>query len=174
VFAGGPVNLGDTVGASVVVCDGDFTARDVEGCLIVARGDVRIKGGGTDSQILASGVVTFGEKRLAKFNQIKQEATPLGFVKWFDPASVGVVVEKAAGGVKVKQADEGKPFARAGLRAGDLAVAADGKKIDSPESFRRLLRAKVVMGDELTLEVRRDGKPVKVTVVLSPPEPPKK
>jgi S1-C subfamily serine protease len=54
-----------------------------------------------------------------------------------------------------------------------VTVSAGGKKIDSPDAFRRLLRARVVMGEEMTLEVRRDGKPVTLTVDLSPPEPPK-
>jgi hypothetical protein len=38
----------------------------------------------------------------------EKQPNPLGFVKWFDPVSVGVVVEKAEGGVRVKQADENK------------------------------------------------------------------
>jgi S1-C subfamily serine protease len=47
---------------------------------------------------------------------------------------------------------------------GDLAVSADEKPLDSPDTFRRRLRKAFVMGEELTLEVRRDGKPVKVVV----------
>jgi hypothetical protein len=173
VLSGGSVAVENASG-SLVVCDGDFTASTISKCLIVARGDVRVVHA-RDCRIIASGSVQFGTSTGNKNTDVKEkQANPLGFVKWFDPASVGVVVEKAEGGVKVKQADEGKPFARAGLRAGDLVVSADAKTIDSPETFRRLLRARVVMGDEMTLEVRRDGKPVKLTVDLSPPEPPKK
>jgi S1-C subfamily serine protease len=120
------------------------------------------------SGVIALGAVVGRAKILSPRElrtQVKEkEANPLGFVKWFDPASVGIVVEAAEGGLRVKHADEGKPFAKAGLRAGDLAVSADGKDITSPDVFRRLLRGKVVMEEELTLEVKRDGQVLKLVV----------
>jgi len=80
----------------------------------------------------------------------EKEADPLGFVKFFDPSRVGVTVEAAAAGVKVTKAEEGKSFARAGLKVIDVIVGLDGKEANTPETFRRLLRTKLKAGGGLS------------------------
>jgi S1-C subfamily serine protease len=169
VFAGGSVDLskGLSTGGSVIVCDGDFTVDLLIGCVVIARGDVRCKNRAENCRIIASGSVNVGGKEYERSSQIKQnEPKPLGFVKWFDPADVGVVVESGKDGVRVKKVDETKPFAKAGVKEGDLITVLGGTKAESPDAFRRRLRTAVVMEEELTLELRRDGKIVKLTVPL--------
>jgi PDZ domain len=160
IFAGGPVEFQKAFD-SIIICDGDFTvASEAMRCLIVARGDVRCGNNALKSRIITSGKVHFPKSSAIK----EDEPNPLGFVQFFDPASVGVTVEAAEGGVRIKEAADGKPFAKAGLQAGDLAIAADGTPLDSPEAFRRLLRKKLATGGDFTLEVRREGKSVGVVV----------
>src|SRR5207249_440315 len=79
----------------------------------------------------------------------------LGYVKFFDPVQVGVTVTADADGVRVAEATEGKPFARAGLRAGDVITAVDGTAVNSTDAFRRLLRKAVALSEPIVLKVRR-------------------
>src|SRR5262249_43692414 len=167
IFAGGPVELREAT-HSVIVCDGDFTATlAASDCLIVARGDVRCKDCGRNCRIVTSGKAYLPKSISDREGKVKQnEPNPLGFVQFFDPASIGITFEAAEGGVRIKAAADGKPFAKAGLQAGDLVIAADGTPVDSPETFRRLLRKKLATGGELTFAVRRDGQPAHVGVPL--------
>jgi putative serine protease PepD len=57
------------------------------------------------------------------------------------------------------------PAAKAGLRAGDLLVEFDGKKIDNLYDFTYALRAKKP-GDTVMVVVKRNGQDVKATVTL--------
>jgi S1-C subfamily serine protease len=143
---------------------------DLSECLLLARGDVRISGYAKDCCIITSGSVQFlpnkvldGKIPRRQNTEIKEhEPNPLGFVKWFDAASVGVTVGPAEGGVRVKAA--GKSFAVAGLRAGDLLTALDGEAVKSPDEFRLLLRAKLADGGKMALAVRRAGQDLKIPV----------
>jgi hypothetical protein len=169
ILAGGPVEVEDMSGP-LLVCAGDVKCGDVSGCLLIARGDVRISGYAKDCVIITAGSVQFlpnkvldGKISRRQNVEIKEhEPNPLGFVKWFDPARVGVTVEPAEGGVRVKAA--GKSFAAAGLRAGDLLTAIDGEAVKSPDEFRLLLRAKLADGGKMLFTVRRAGKDLKVPV----------
>jgi hypothetical protein len=163
VLAGGPVEVESMV-CSIVVCAGGCKARrDVRGCLIIARGDVEFSGDVAGCHIVTSGSVIFAPGKMRHENKVQEhEPNPLGFVKWFDPARVGVTVEAAAGGVRVKAA--GKSFAAAGLRAGDLVTAIDGEVVKSPDEFRLLLRAKLADGGKMAFTVRRAGQDLKIPV----------
>jgi hypothetical protein len=168
LFAGGSVELAG-VSNSLIVCDGDFTATSIEDSLIIARGDVRPLIDVKDSRIITGGSVRPLVKRLlgepAINSKVKEKETnPLGFVTFFDPAKVGIKVEKADGGLRVKEAGKDKPFARAGLRADDFVVAVDGDTVKDPEVFRRLLRAKLAVEGELLLKVRRGEQTLELRV----------
>jgi hypothetical protein len=163
---------GDSVEAdvlnSVIVCDGDFTLRGdlLAGGLIIARGDVHCSSNVIGSRIIAGGRVYLkGGGQLSSKSKVKEnEPNPLGFVTFFDPAKVGIKVEKADGGLRVKEAAKDKPFARAGLHADDLLTAVDGETVKDPEVFRRLLRAKLAVEGEMVLKVRRGEQTLEVRV----------
>jgi hypothetical protein len=169
ILAGGPVEV-ESMGGPLLVCAADVKCCDVSRCLLIARGDVQIRGYVKDCVIIAAGSVQFlpnkvldGKIPRRQNVEVKEhEPNPLGFVKWFDPASVGVTVEAAAGGVCVKAA--AKSFAAAGLRAGDLLTALDGEAVKSTDDFRLLLRAKLADGGKMLFSVRRDGHDLKVPV----------
>ena len=69
-------------------------------------------------------------------------------------------------GVKFADVREGSPAAKAGLKQGDIMVEFDGKAIGNLYDFTYALRAKKP-GDEVTVKVMRDGKPVTVKCTLS-------
>jgi S1-C subfamily serine protease len=90
------------------------------------------------------------------------------FVPWFDPVYEGVAVETADGGVRAKAVVGGKPFAKAGLRVGDVIAAVNGEVTDSPESFRRLLRRAWVGQTAPVLRVVRQGRSLEIRVPVPP------
>jgi len=69
-------------------------------------------------------------------------------------------------GILVSSVDESGPAGKAGLKAGDLIVKFGGKTIRDARDFRdEVGRAK--SGDEVTLTVQRDGKPLDLKVKLA-------
>jgi Peptidase family M28/PDZ domain/PA domain len=69
-------------------------------------------------------------------------------------------------GVRFADVREGTPAAKAGLKAGDILVRFDGKNVQNLMDFTVLLRQKKP-GDEVEVQVLRDGKPVNVKVLLT-------
>lgn len=68
-------------------------------------------------------------------------------------------------GVRLSGAAAGGPAAAAGLRDGDIIIAADDRKIISLKDLSDLLKTKQP-GDTLTVRFQRQGKELKTTVVL--------
>ncbi len=172
IFAGGDVSV-RALNNAVVVCDGDFTVRETaHRCLVVARGSVVcLEDMIYDCVVFAGKDVRTPKKSYPTISrsQVKEnEPAPWGFVKFFDPARAGITVKdvEEGGGVRVEAAAPGKPFAQAGLQAGDLVVAVDDTPARSAEAFRRLLRGKFVQGGEMVLKAVRAGKPLEVAVRL--------
>ena len=71
----------------------------------------------------------------------------------------------AARGAVVTRVLPGTAAAAAGLRAGDVIVAANGTRIDSPDALRNFEGLQAI-GSAITLDVLRDGKPLQVTASL--------
>jgi S1-C subfamily serine protease len=67
--------------------------------------------------------------------------------------------------MKVTAVAEGKPFAKAGVKAGDVITDVNGKKPESAEALRRLLRDALAVGDA-TVTLRRGDKTETVKVTL--------
>lgn len=70
-----------------------------------------------------------------------------------------------SGGVRFADVTPASPAAKSGLRAGDILVEFDGKKIDNLYDFTYVLRSKAA-GDEVEVVVLRDGQPWRVKVQL--------
>ncbi len=71
-------------------------------------------------------------------------------------------------GLLVTEVDEGSPAAKAGLRAGDVLLAFDARKLDDGRDLRdAVLRAEP--GKALLLDVLRNGKKLQLTVTLAEP-----
>ncbi|HJU25930.1 MAG TPA: Do family serine endopeptidase [Rhodanobacteraceae bacterium] len=78
-------------------------------------------------------------------------------------AALGLKNDK---GALITEVTPNSPAARAGLRPGDLVVAADGKPIDGAQDLRNVQGLKP-LGSELNLDVLRDGKHMQVNAKLA-------
>jgi hypothetical protein len=165
IFASGAVDVME-ISDSIVVCDGDFTTKKgAFRSLIIARGKVTSEGSVTDCRIVTSAGFHLRERESIDRSKVQENVpTPLGFVRFFDPTLAGVTVAPSNGGVRVQAVAKNKPFTRAGLLVGDVVTALDDHRIDSPETFRRWLRAAWADGGEVYLKVRRGAEDVKIWV----------
>jgi S1-C subfamily serine protease len=81
-------------------------------------------------------------------------------------AYVGVLLNgSSTGGAEVTQVQPGSPAATAGLRAGDLVTAINGKKMASTQQFIETVDG-YSPGQTITLTVKRDGSTHTVTLKL--------
>ena len=75
-------------------------------------------------------------------------------------------------GMLVTGVSPGSPAAKAGLRAGDVVEAVDGKPVSDPSAMRYLIASQPV-GDQVMLTVLRNRQPVQIALTLAaPPENP--
>jgi hypothetical protein len=168
VLANGDVRAKGGADSAVVVCDGDVEIPYVSKSIVIARGNVRVhpRLGIASSVVIAGGTVTKGRWAWGVIKE--KERHPLGFVRFFESARVGVTVAATKGGVLVATVDKGKPFARAGVRPGDVVTAIGGQRVSSPEGFRSLLRRGLAEWQRVELKVRRSGRALDLTVRCDP------
>jgi serine protease Do len=69
-------------------------------------------------------------------------------------------------GLLVRGVVEGSPAATAGILAGDLLVAADGRTLDGPDDLYEVLGAS---GDEISVSLVRGVEDLKIVVRFAPP-----
>jgi putative serine protease PepD len=82
-------------------------------------------------------------------------------------AYLGVAVsDTSSGGARIAQVRSGTPAAAAGLKAGDLVVAVDGRRIFSGEALRAAIEARRP-GATVTLRVVRGGATLTVRAHLA-------
>ncbi len=81
-------------------------------------------------------------------------------------AYLGVNFDPESDDLKIRGVTEGQPAEKAGLRAGDILVRLDGEKLEDRSDLMRVLSAKRP-GEEITVEVKRNGKAVKARVTLA-------
>jgi putative serine protease PepD len=81
-------------------------------------------------------------------------------------AFLGVGLDDETAAARVTEVREGTPAADAGLRAGDVITALDGKRIASADALRAAINAHSP-GDKVSLTYRRDGKSHTVEVTLT-------
>jgi membrane-associated protease RseP (regulator of RpoE activity) len=81
-------------------------------------------------------------------------------------AMIGVMLgdsDQAGDGVRVEGVSPGGPAAEAGIRAGDVIVAIDGKSIGTGRELVRAMQ-EVEPGQKVALDVRRDDRPLRIEV----------
>jgi S1-C subfamily serine protease len=173
IFANGDVTSQGML-SSVIVCDGDVRATHdtIVQTLIVARGSIIVKGAARGANLIAGGKVILGDAREPKndahYNVIKEnESKPLGFITFFELSTAGLEVKAADKVVQVSAIAKDKPCEKAGLKVGDTILEVNGKKPDSAESLRRLLRDALAVGDA-SVKLKRGNDAL--TVKLSLPE----
>lgn len=91
-------------------------------------------------------------------------------VPWPRRAMLGINLgdaDPSAGGVRVQGVSPGGPAAEAGVAAADLIVAIDGKPVSTNRELVAAMHD-IEPGQKVTLDLRRDGKPLKLSVVTRP------
>ena len=102
-------------------------------------------------QLIKHGVVVRGTLGIESQNLTPQLAQGLGLSE--------------ARGALVTRVLAGSAAAAAGVRAGDVVVTANGQRVDSAQALHNI-EGLAAVGSTMTLELRRDGKPVQVRATL--------
>ncbi|HZP95790.1 MAG TPA: M50 family metallopeptidase [Candidatus Limnocylindria bacterium] len=76
------------------------------------------------------------------------------------------------GDVRVDQVAASSPAERAGVQANDIVVSIDGRRITRSQDLVSYVRAKARSETEVTLEIRRNGRPVPPVKAIPRAEPP--
>jgi hypothetical protein len=170
ILANGNVTTAYSLSQAIVVCDGDLEVTEsLQSSIVIARGDITVRQFAHWSNLIAGGKVSIMGKappNIRPANVIREkESKPLDFVTFFELCTVGVEVSIADKAVQVAAVEMGKPFADAGVWKGDIITEVNGKKPDSAESLRRLLRDALSIGDA-TVKLQRGDKTEVVKVSL--------
>ncbi len=91
-------------------------------------------------------------------------------IRGSDRAMLGINIgsaEPGTDGVRVISVSPGGPAAEAGVQAGDLVVAIDGRKVNSGRDLIDNMRS-VEPGQKVALDLRRAGKQVTLAVIARP------
>ncbi len=75
--------------------------------------------------------------------------------------------EPDGGGVRIEGVSPGGPAAEAGVKPGDVIVAIQAKPVATGRELVRAMES-IAPGEKVALRVRRDGKPVEMTVEARP------
>jgi hypothetical protein len=176
VLVTGDVTSGHDANSSVIVCDGDVRTKKLSRCVIVARGNITVEGNAQSCTLVAGGKVTItlfqpfedpnpAHAFLRRVVISEKDANPLGFVRFFELAQVGLTVKVAGDGVAVEAVAAGSAAEKAGLKAGDVVIEARDKKPSDAETLRRSVRDALAVG-EATVKVRRGKETLTVQLVL--------
>ena len=163
-------DVGGDVTASVVVVNGDLRYKpnrvranelsSAYNCMFVVKGDVILESVFlrlSRCRIIAGGKVKWLDQRgsiSGKPAPVENASEPLAPFKFFALAEVGLHAKDVKREVVAEKIDARSPFGKAGVQAGDVFVAVDGKPVPDVAQLRRLVRTGYVMGD-CTAVVRR-------------------
>jgi serine protease Do len=75
--------------------------------------------------------------------------------------------EDVTKGVVITAVEPSSPAAEAGLQAKDVMIAINGTKIDSISTLRKYLYTETKVGEQIKIELLRDGKTIDVSLKLS-------
>ncbi len=166
----------------LVVCKGNVEARiSIQHTILFTNGNFDCKSILWNSAVIADSVssterpfpvacfvIARGKDgKVISDADVEQARKVRELVRFFEPVVVGIEVAEAKGGVIVKKVHDGKPFAVAAVKEDDLVTAIDEATVDSPESFRKLLRAKRAKGGDFVIKVRRGDQTKEFTIHLA-------
>jgi serine protease Do len=194
IAVGNPFGLSGTVTTGVVSATGRSVPSQEEGRTYTdfIQTDASINPGNSggpllniEGRVIGINVAIYAEAQNIGFaipvdraKKIVEDLRRYGEVHntWLGVATATVTPEEAQRlglrvqrGALVTRVFAGSPAARAGLRAGDVIVAAGGAPVDSRESFTTLTST-AVAGRALALRLQRDASDL--TVNLTPADPP--
>jgi Do/DeqQ family serine protease len=103
-------------------------------------------------------------EQLVKYGEVQRGQLGIG-VQDLTPDLAKALGLERSGGAVIAQVQPGSPAAKAGLRAGDVITAVDGKPVATASALRNAVGLMRV-GTEVRLDLIRDGKPEAVTAQI--------
>jgi Do/DeqQ family serine protease len=116
---------------------------------------------------IPSSLVRPVEEQLIKYGEVQRGQLGVG-VQDLTPDLARALHLERSGGALIAQVQAGSAAARAGLRAGDVIVALDGKPVPNAAALRNAIGL-MRIGTEVKLDIIRDGKPETVTAQIAKP-----
>jgi len=104
-------------------------------------------------------------RQLATTGEVRRGTLGIDTQDVDDELAASLGLDAGARGAVVTRVDPGSPAATAGLRTGDVIVAANGGRIDGSEALRNFQGLQAANA-RVTLDVRRDGKPLTLAATL--------
>jgi len=148
--------------AGAIQTDAALNPGNSGGPLLDAQGRVI----GVNAQVATAGAGNAGIGYAVPVNTVRRVVAQLKAGRTPARAYMGVRIEQAlGGGARIVEVVPGSPASRAGLRVGDVVLAADGRDIRSYDELPALT-AERAPGEKVTLRVRRNGRTLMITVTL--------
>ena len=120
---------------------------------------------GVNTQIQSSTGGNVGIGYAVPSNTVREIAQELIEDGEAEHAYLGVTMTQTEDGVRIEDVRDGGPAEDAGVEVGDIVVSAGGETVDSPDDLSRIV-SEHEPGDELDLQLRRDGDEETVNVEL--------
>jgi putative serine protease PepD len=99
-------------------------------------------------------------------NRVREVLPALSRGEHIERAYLGVTSSPHPNGAEIQGVTPGSPAQSAGLRAGDVITGVDGRDVSEPEDLSEAIN-KLKPGDQIVVEVSRDGERRTVTVKLA-------
>jgi putative serine protease PepD len=148
---------------SVIQTDAPINPGNSGGPLLDANG--RVIGINSQIETGGSGNGNVGIGFAVPSNTVRDAIPRLETGQAIHRAYLGVSTSQDSGGAVVQEATAGGPAAQAGVKAGDVIAAVDGKRIQSPDDVAAAIQDKQP-GDSVDIEVRRGGNARTISVKL--------
>lgn len=169
LFGNGNARLDMGLFNAILIVDGDVLIHGpIANSIVIARGEIKCN----YTQVAHSIIISTTKFDVEKANSglrdkgclfKDKDAVPLDFVHWFSTSDIGIDVAADARFVIVNMVADGKLPAKSGLKKQDVISALDGAKVESIESFRKLLRKGSVQ-DRCVLTVNRGDKTLDIVL----------
>ena len=176
LLANGPVEVGPlppsyrrnpnrspAVHAGVLIADGEVRIRGKASGIIIASGKIICEEPPEACTLISASEVEVPKgtrlgTRPRETRITRNDPTLQGLVRFYSLASAGLGVRPSRRGLTVTALNSRKPFACAGVRAGDEILTVNGKIVRHPEALRVLLRRLAALGGMTELTIRRRDK----------------
>ncbi|MGH8926040.1 MAG: S1C family serine protease [Acidimicrobiia bacterium] len=153
----------------LIQTDASINPGNSGGALANRKGEVI----GVNIQIFTTTGANTGVGFAVPIDNAYEFATAIVAGESIETAFLGVTGEEATGdisGAIITELTDGGAAVGAGLEVGDVVTAVDGLAVRSIGDLAARIRS-YLPGDEVTLDVRRDGEPVSIRVVLGSAPP---
>lgn len=155
---------------TLIQTDAAINSGNSGGALVNAEGKVigintlKLSGTGIEGMGFAIPINSTKEiyEQLIQYNKVKR---PYIGITGLDLDEKTAEYNKLVVGIYVKDIETFSAAEKAGIKIGDVIIAADGKTVTTMEELNEIKNSHNI-GDEMTLKVNRDGKEIDITLTL--------